>query len=716
MRVRVITLLVLCGLAGLFPIASAGAEKNLLANSGFEQGKANWQAEWEKTCFSDRGVTHGGAASLKIMLPEGRHHITVGQTIKVKPGTRYMVGGWSKSDGGAYTYFIVWFRDDKGKYLKPPYRSGGLVKHAHPWTESSFVFRVPPGAASMIVKFGIKRPGATGWFDDLYLKEVAASHVENHVVNSGFEIERTPGYPVGWNRTGYKRERRYFGAGYWGLDRTTAFHGKQSLKVAAPLITRSIWCKGGLSYPYTFSIYLKSNRPELKCRIAVRRNRKTVTVGRSWKRYSMTINKCRANPVVSFTPLFSHDEVDLKKGPVLWADAAQVELGEAAQAYTPAARIATALLPPQKKKSKSVQIVFRTGDRNMFPANGTMVAGRPFIPYWVWGLTLEDSASLKPWGINCAFSRELDKVERLGLKAWLCPPHPRLIKNIGRKKKGTQTREEVLASVNEAVRKHRDHPALLGYFMCDEPSGSLTPGLIGAFYQTIKKIDPVHPAFFNWGIHADTWKYKDRLKAKFQYAGATDILCGDPYPVPYVPIDSMARMTDAFIREAKGRPVFMVPQFFGDVANHPAAPTPEEETGMIYLSLIHGTRGFCFYSRRPVSTPLWQSMLRAGKEIKELAPVLFSSEPTGLSGQTPDGYGSGIHCLPRRYKGNLYLITANAEFRDVRTKFALPGLKARSKIKLLFENRSVRSGAGSFSDLFGPYQRHVYEIPKGSMP
>jgi len=695
------------------PVAAgfAAEAENLLASPGFEQGANGWKGPWDTMCSLARDKVHSGASSAKIVLPEGTHHVVIGQTFDtLSPGKKYMAGGWSKSDGGTFTYFIVWFYDKNRKELTPAYRSGGLVKGAHPWTKSSLFFRVPTNAVSVDVQCGVKRPAATAWFDDLYLKQMPDDHVENHVVNSSFEIERTPGYPVGWNRQSYKHEKRYYEPGYWGPDTNVAYHGSRSLKVAAPLLTRSIWCKSGLSFPCMLSIYLKSNRENLKCRLAVRENNKTVTVGTTWKRYSLSIDKCRGNPVVSFTPQFPHESADLKTGPVLWADAAQMEIGESSNVYTPDTGMRRELFPPKKGETRNVEIRFSSGKDNMFPANGLTTDGQPIIPYWVWGLTEEHSAQLKGRGINCVFSKDLDKSGRLGLKVCHTPGGPRRIKGVGREHEASLTRAEYLAHLRKVVSESREHPALLGWFLCDEPSGKITPDLMADIHRTVKTSDPAHPAFLNWGIAADTWKYPAMMEKKFEYGKATDIFCGDPYPVPYRPVDSMARMTDAFTDAAGGKPVFMVPQFFGDVAGLAASPTPEEETAMIYLSLIHGTRGFCFYNRRPVSTPLWESMLRAGKELETLTPIVFSTEPSGLSGQVPDAYATGIHCLPRKHKGKLYLVTVNGELKDIRARFEVPGLRDGAKIRVMFEDRTTATTDGAFSDTYEPYERHVYEV------
>jgi len=41
------------------------------------------------------------------------------------------------------------------------------------------------------------------------------------------------------------------------------------------------------------------------------------------------------------------------------------------------------------------------------------------------------------------------------------------------------------------------------------------------------------------------------------------------------------------------------------------------------------------------------------------------------------------------------------------------GLRVGTRIEVLFERRTIRSAAGSFTDSFTPYQHHVYRLPAG---
>jgi len=702
--------------AGIAAFAAASsvacaADRNLISNPGFEEGTNHWRVEKMAVSGLDESIKHSGSASMRLTCPEGVNGVNFAQTVEpVKPETRYVMGGWSKATGGDCTYFTAWFYDKDGKLLTPKCGGGGRINTYHPWMESCFLFTTAPGTHRLVIQCGLKYE-ATAWFDDLYLREVPKDRIYNCVANSSFEIERTPGYPMAWNRRSYSKEKRYFEKGFWGSDTTVSYHGKQSLKVAAPVRTYSIYTQGRISVPHMFSVYMRANRTNLTCNLILGATNRTVTVGTAWQRYAVPISGAEDRRLmIVFEPVFPHEDVDLEKGPALWVDAVQLEKGEELHTYATSVCRDKTLRVLRKAPAKRAEISFKAGSDEMFPAKGLTVDGRPFIPYWSWGLTLEDTAKLREWGVNCTIMSErseftLDDVSRHGLKAWYVTANPRSIKGAGTAQP-QKAKEQFLAELKETVKANKDHPALLGWFTCDEPKKGVTPELTATIRRAIKEVDPIHPVWLNYAAGVKAYG----RKPLFLYTEGADILCSDPYPIPHHPVDFIATITDDFSKGRPAKPVFLVLQFWGGVAKCEDRPTPGEETAMIYLALIHGARGLCFYSRRPTSMPLWESMKKAGREVEFLTPILFSSEPSGLSTQLPDGYESGIHCVARKHGGKLYLITVNAEYRDIDATFALPISEGLIDVKVLFENRTVKADNGRFRDKFSPYERHVYEV------
>jgi hypothetical protein len=59
-----------------------------------------------------------------------------------------------------------------------------------------------------------------------------------------------------------------------------------------------------------------------------------------------------------------------------------------------------------------------------------------------------------------------------------------------------------------------------------------------------------------------------------------------------------------------------------------------------------------------------------------------------------------------------YVLAVNVENRPVNSvQFTVEGLQDNAEIQVLFENRTITSGAGTYVDTFPAYGRHVYQLP-----
>ncbi|MDX1741427.1 MAG: hypothetical protein R3178_09050, partial [Rhodothermales bacterium] len=104
------------------------------------------------------------------------------------------------------------------------------------------------------------------------------------------------------------------------------------------------------------------------------------------------------------------------------------------------------------------------------------------------------------------------------------------------------------------VEAFKDHPALLAWYMNDEPVGqSRKPELLEKAYRIIKEIDPYHPVSVVFVV-------PDRAAP---FANALDIAMTDPYPIPgdVMAVEAhMQALVEAF-RYRKA--LWLVPQAFG---------------------------------------------------------------------------------------------------------------------------------------------------------
>jgi len=267
-------------------------------------------------------------------------------------------------------------------------------------------------------------------------------------------------------------------------------------------------------------------------------------------------------------------------------------------------------------------------------------------------------------------------------------------------------REQALRAEVESV---RDHPGLLGWYLCDEPDGSNTPPeeLVRS-YRIVRELDPYHPI---------TMVFMAPEPAS-QFAAATDVVMTDPYPIPDGPVtvvhDAIALLVSEFDGE---KPVWLVPQAFGGNEWWEREPTAAEERVMTYLGLIHGATGVVYYVRHglngfPKSTIAWGECSRLALEGAELTPALLSHEARPRARSST----SSIHVGAWSDRGMIYVLAANTENRPQVMRLEVEGVRGRGEAKAIFENRTVPFSRGVIEDMIDAYGTRAYQLPVGPTP
>ncbi len=263
-----------------------------------------------------------------------------------------------------------------------------------------------------------------------------------------------------------------------------------------------------------------------------------------------------------------------------------------------------------------------------------------------------------------------------------------------------QSKKERL--INE-IKTFRDHPALLAWYIADEPTGNkISPDSLTGIYNLVKELDPWHPVSI---------VFMAPFMSSRKYADALDIVMADPYPVPGSPISMVGDAADQLVTEFTGRkPVWIVPQAFGGGEWWEREPSLQELRSMTYQSIIKGARGIQYFVRQglnlfPKSTAAWAECGRMAAEIAELTPWLMSDEET-----IPVRSGSqNIIAASALHEGQLVIMAVNKTNSPQRADFSL----ARSfsgKARVLFENRSISVNGGYFSDHLSAFGSQVYLI------
>jgi hypothetical protein len=248
----------------------------------------------------------------------------------------------------------------------------------------------------------------------------------------------------------------------------------------------------------------------------------------------------------------------------------------------------------------------------------------------------------------------------------------------------------------DEIKTFMDHPALLGWYISDEPNGrKVSPGELENIYRTVREIDPWHPVSIVF--------MTPFLNAK-KYSGAFDIVMADPYPVPDHPIsmpgDAAAQLKNEF---AGKKPVWIVPQAFGGGELWSREPTVQEIRSMTWQAIINGATGIQYFVRQgpnyfPKSTATWSECGRMAVEAAELTPWLLSDEqPLAVVS------GSGnVQVTSRVHNDQLAIMAVNKINEPVSTTVRIAGLTS-GKARVLFENRTINFSGGIIRLQLSPF-------------
>ena len=266
-----------------------------------------------------------------------------------------------------------------------------------------------------------------------------------------------------------------------------------------------------------------------------------------------------------------------------------------------------------------------------------------------------------------------------------------------------QSANEKYLLLRDEVNAFKDHPALLAWYISDEPTGhGESPDSLAQVYDLIKSIDPYHPI---------TIVFMAPMQAR-KYAKAMDIVMADPYPVPNQPIRTVGNVARNLKKEFVGeKPVWMVPQAFGGSEWWGREPSIREIRAMTWLSVLEGATGIQYFVRHgqngfPKSTSTWGECGTIALEIQEILPFLLK----GFKIDVITSNTEHVRVTAREYLGDLLIIAVNEDNHpksiEILTGFGLEG----SKVDVLFEDRQLPAEGESINDIIDGYGRRVYRL------
>lgn len=274
---------------------------------------------------------------------------------------------------------------------------------------------------------------------------------------------------------------------------------------------------------------------------------------------------------------------------------------------------------------------------------------------------------------------------------------------VGNKHYDKLSHRKRMKMLKKEIETFKDHPALLSWYISDEPLGQgVPPDSLVESYQLIKQIDPYHPVTV---VFMTPWKARE-------YSHVMDIVMADPYPIPAGKVEDVAAtaalLNVEFFME---KPVWIVPQAFGGNEWWEREPTKQELRVMTYLGIINNATGIQYFIRHglnsfPKSTITWNEASAVALEIAEISPYLFTTEKTPkISCADPDIQVKGYY-----KKGAFVVVAVNTSNKPINYSYTIEGFNHNGSAHLLFENRYVQIEGGKVIDMIDGYGTRVYKI------
>ncbi|HUT25107.1 MAG TPA: chitobiase/beta-hexosaminidase C-terminal domain-containing protein, partial [Sumerlaeia bacterium] len=249
----------------------------------------------------------------------------------------------------------------------------------------------------------------------------------------------------------------------------------------------------------------------------------------------------------------------------------------------------------------------------------------------------------------------------------------------------------------------RDHPALLAWYISDEPSGhGASPEHLERMYRVVRELDPYHPV---------TIVFQNPAAGR-RYAGAMDLTMTDPYPLPGgTPVSAGEYVRSLKTEFGHEKPVWVVPQCFGGNEAWMREPTPGEQRVMTFLAILEGATGVQYFIRHglngfPKSTTMWGECAAMALEIAEVAPALLSREPRPSVVAWPECVRAGAWTD----RGLVTILAVNASNTPLPARVALQDLFPNGEARLVFEDRRVPVVNGVVNDIIDAYGSRAYQI------
>jgi hypothetical protein len=208
--------------------------------------------------------------------------------------------------------------------------------------------------------------------------------------------------------------------------------------------------------------------------------------------------------------------------------------------------------------------------------------------------------------------------------------------------------------MTQYIERWKTHPALLGWYIYDEPSlAGRTPEEMAYLYKMADDIDPYHPKLQCLVFWTDA-RFNDTF----------DVLMPDPYPIRAEgsrPLRSVAEAIRAARRTVGDRkPVWPVLQWYRYEGGR--FPNPTELRCMAFLAVAAGAKGmtwYSFYHGYKDNAAQWPEVARVGRELRSVQDIVLA--PYAHVTPRLDPPDAPLELMLKRTESRLHIVAVNYE-------------------------------------------------------
>ncbi|MEX0885759.1 MAG: hypothetical protein WD009_04890 [Phycisphaeraceae bacterium] len=273
--------------------------------------------------------------------------------------------------------------------------------------------------------------------------------------------------------------------------------------------------------------------------------------------------------------------------------------------------------------------------------------------------------------------------------------------------------------------------------------GPRDPAEIERNGQRMRETDPTRPIVVNFGQGVANDDFPGRgatLEQYPLYARGADIVSYDVYPVANIKRPGPDGKTildpngaDYLWYVAKGverlrgfvddrKPVWNVLEST-HIHNPERIATPHQVRAETWMSVIHGSRGLCWFvhdfregHRNPAALlandTMREAVARINREVTELAPVINGPAVAGavnVEATDAEAGAAGVAVTVRRHEGALYVFAVGMRNRPMEARFALAAGAAKA-VEVVGEGRTIAGEGTGWRDAFDAYDVRIYRI------